>query len=148
METTFEWGMEMILALQAAGGPAIESFFKAVTFMGEEYFYLLIVPILFWSVDAATGARVGFAFLISGYVNPILKDIFMQPRPYQINPEVSDHTVAGSGMPSGHAQSSIFVWGVLAAQVKRPLPFPQLPNLRLPGASFMSNFRVDDDRFF
>ncbi len=120
METAFEWGMELIITLQAAGSPALWSFFEAITFMGEEYFYLLFVPILYWSVDAATGARVGFAFLISAYVNPILKDIFMQPRPYELNPDVSDHLVAGSGMPSGHAQSSIFVWGVLAAQVKRP----------------------------
>jgi len=120
MEGAYEWGMEWIIAIQTAGSPGLKAFFEAVTFMGEEYFYLLFVPILYWSVDAATGARVGFAFLISAYVNPILKDMFDQPRPYQINPAVSDHDVAGSGMPSGHAQSSVFVWGVLAAQVKRP----------------------------
>jgi membrane-associated phospholipid phosphatase len=120
MDSAIELGMEWIIAIQAAGGPAAQTIFEAITFMGEEYFYLIIVPILFWSVDAATGGRVGFAFLISAYVNPILKDIFSQPRPYQVNPAVSDHEVAGSGMPSGHAQSSIFVWGVLAAQVKRP----------------------------
>ena len=120
MDTAFEWGMEWIIAIQASGSPVMQAFFEAVTFMGEEYFYLIFVPILYWSIDTTAGARVGFAFLISAYVNPILKDIFMEPRPYQINPEASEHTVAGSGMPSGHAQSGIFVWGVLAAQVKRP----------------------------
>ncbi len=120
MDAAFEWGMEWIIAVQASGSPLLQAFFEAVTFMGEEYFFLVFVPILYWSVDTAAGARVGFAFLISAYVNPILKDFFMEPRPYQINPEVSEHTVAGSGMPSGHAQSGIFVWGVLAAQVKRP----------------------------
>ena len=120
MEDALVWGMEWIIAVQAVGGPFLQTFFEAVTFMGEEYFFLVLIPILFWSVDTAAGARVGFAFLISAYVNPILKDMFNQPRPYQINPEVSDHEVAGSGMPSGHAQSSIVVWGVLAAQVKRP----------------------------
>jgi membrane-associated phospholipid phosphatase len=116
----YEWGMEWIIAIQAAGSPALKAFFDAVTFLGEEYFYLIIVPILYWSVDAATGARVGFAYVISAYVNLIVKDMFNQPRPYHINPSVSDREVAGSGMPSNHAQSSVLVWGVLAAQVKRP----------------------------
>ena len=119
METAFDWGMQWIISLQAAGGPALDAFFEGATFMGELEFYLIFVPILFWSVDAATGARVGFAFLVTAYVNPILKDLFDQPRPYQMNASVSDRTVEGSGMPSGHAQSSIFVWGVLAAQVNR-----------------------------
>jgi membrane-associated phospholipid phosphatase len=119
LEALFEWGVEFILALQAVGGPLGESFFLAITFMGEEEFYLIIAPILFWSVDAATGGRVGFAYLISVYINPILKDIFVEPRPYEFDPRASDHTWPGSGMPSGHAQSSVFVWGVLAAQVKR-----------------------------
>lgn len=119
MEDTFVWGMEWIIALQELGGPFAKTFFEIVTFTGEEMFYLLFVPIVFWAVDDRIGARIGFAFLISAYVNPILKDLFPQPRPYQINPEVSDHTVPGSGMPSGHAQSSVFFWGVLAAQFGR-----------------------------
>lgn len=119
METATQWGLEWIIAIQAAFGPAARPFFEAVTFMGEEYFYLVVVPILFWSVDAAVGARVGFAFLISSYTNVLFKDMFNEPRPYQIDISVSDLEVPGSGMPSGHAQSSIFVWGVLAAQVGR-----------------------------
>lgn len=114
-----EWGMQWIVAIQAAGGPAAQSVFGAITFMGEEQFYLIIVPILFWSVDTAIGARVGFAFLISAYTNAILKDFFDHPRPCVINSAVCELEVAGTGMPSGHAQSSLFVWGVLAVQLKR-----------------------------
>lgn len=119
MENALEWGMAWIIALQEMGGPVFTTFFEIVTFTGEEMFYLLFVPIVFWAFDHRIGARIGFAFLISAYVNPILKDLFPQPRPYQVNPEVSDHTVPGSGMPSGHAQSSVFFWGVLAAQIGR-----------------------------
>jgi membrane-associated phospholipid phosphatase len=111
--------MDWIIAIQEMGTPFLDSFFEAVTFTGEEMFYLLFVPILFWAVDHSVGARVGFAFLISAYVNLILKDLFPEPRPYHVNPEVSETTVPGSGMPSGHAQSSVFVWGTLAWQVGR-----------------------------
>ena len=119
MENIFDWGMAWIIAMQEMGSPFIKTFFDGVTFMGEEMFYLLFVPILFWAFDHRIGARVGFAFLISAYVNPILKDLFPQPRPFEVNPEVSDHTVPGSGMPSGHGQSSMFVWGTLAWQIGR-----------------------------
>lgn len=119
MDTATQWGLEWIIAIQAAFGPGGKAFFEAVTFMGEEYFYLIVVPVLYWSVDAAIGARVGFAMLVSFYTNLIFKDMFDQPRPYQVDSSLSDHEVAGSGMPSGHAQSSIIVWGVLAAQVGR-----------------------------
>jgi membrane-associated phospholipid phosphatase len=119
MENALDWGMEWIIGIQEMGTPFLDSFFEAVTFTGEEMFYLLFVPILFWAVDHRTGARVGFAFLISAYVNPILKDLFPEPRPYQVNPEVGMLTVPGSGMPSGHAQSSVFVWGTLAWQIGR-----------------------------
>ena len=119
MENVFDWGMEWILALQAMGSPLLDSFFEVVTFTGEEMFYLLLVPVLFWGVDHLIAARMGFAFLISAYVNPILKDLFVQPRPYEVNPQASESVVPGSGMPSGHAQSSVFVWGTLAWQLGR-----------------------------
>ncbi|MFN2136258.1 MAG: phosphatase PAP2 family protein, partial [Candidatus Promineifilaceae bacterium] len=109
------------------GGPLLDEFFKAVTFTGEEMFYLLFVPILFWAVDQRVGARVGFAYLITAYLNPVLKDLFdlassqggYHPRPCTTDPGVSKLECVGSGMPSGHAQSSVFVWGTLAWQVGR-----------------------------
>jgi membrane-associated phospholipid phosphatase len=119
MESTFDWGMDFIIAIQEMGGPLFETIFLALTFTGEEMFYLILVPIIFWAFDHRIGTRVGFAFLISAYVNPILKDLFPEPRPYHINPEVSNHDWPGSGTPSGHAQSSVFVWGTLAWQIGR-----------------------------
>ncbi len=119
MESTFEWGMDWIIAMQEMGGPFVEDIFLLLTYTGEEVFYLLLVPIIFWAFDRRIGTRVGFAFLITAYVNPILKDFFPEPRPYQVNPEVSAYEWPGSGMPSGHAQSTVFVWGTLAWQIGR-----------------------------
>lgn len=119
MDTLFEMGMEWILAMQQVGAPFLQALFEIVTFTGEERFYLLFVPVLFWMVDHRIGARVAFAFLISAYVNPILKDLWPEPRPYDLEPGISELRTPGSGMPSGHAQSSVFVWGTLAAQFGR-----------------------------
>jgi len=117
MDTIYEWGLEWIIALQQVHGPIIDGFFRGITFMGEEMFYLLAIPLLVWSVDMALGARVGFAFLLSAYLNPVFKDIFQEPRPFFLDPSVKLSEADGSGMPSGHAQTSVMVWGVLAWQV-------------------------------
>jgi len=117
MDTIFELGLEWIIALQQLHGPVIDGFFRGITFMGEEMFYLLAIPILVWSVDLAIGTRVGFAFLLSAYLNPVLKDIFQEPRPFFLDPTVKLSEAEGTGMPSGHSQTSVMVWGVLAWQV-------------------------------
>jgi membrane-associated phospholipid phosphatase len=117
MDTLFETGLEWIIALQAVHGPVIDSFFRGITFMGEEMFFLLFIPFLFWSVDTAIGARVGIAFLLSAYLNPVLKDIFQEPRPFNLNSSIKLSDAEGGGMPSGHAQTSVMVWGTLAWQV-------------------------------
>jgi hypothetical protein len=66
-----------------------------------------------------TGVRVAVMFLASAYLNYNLKPIFMEPRPFDLDPSVKLHDAVGSGMPSGHSQSSVAVWGTVAAQVKR-----------------------------
>ena len=69
METIWEWGINVIHTVQLVQGPALTAFFKAVTFMGEEEFFLILVPLIFWCVDFAGGARLAAIFLFSIYVN-------------------------------------------------------------------------------
>jgi len=117
MEPFYELQLKWIIALQQLHGSVIDGFFRGITFMGEEMFFLLAIPFIFWSVDMIIGIRVGFAFLLSAYLNPVLKEIFLEPRPFNLDPTVKLSDAVGSGMPSGHAQTSVIVWGVLAWQV-------------------------------
>jgi len=119
MEPSFQWGLDFITAVQQWHGPALDAFFKAITFLGEEQFYLLFVPFLFWCVDSRIGVRLAAVMLLSAYLNTNLKQVFMEPRPFELDPNVKLADAAGLGMPSGHAQSSVAVWGTLAAELKR-----------------------------
>src|SRR3972149_3590645 len=111
MEAIWQWGIGLIISLQQFRGPALDGLFTFFTFLGDEEFYLLLLPLLFWSVDFTWGARVGFIFLLSAFVNSILKDGFAHPRPYERNPGVKIGDAEGYGLPSGHAQLSAAVWG-------------------------------------
>ena len=114
MDTIFQWGLDFIIMIQQIDTPLLDSFFRAITSLGDELFYLLLFPFLLWCVDFYLGIRVGIIFLLSVYANNGLKEIFQQPRPFDILPEIQKVHASGYGFPSGHAQSSLVVWGSIA----------------------------------
>jgi len=107
MDAIFQWGLDFIIMIQQLDTPLLDSFFRAITSLGDELFYLLLFSFLLWCVDFYLGIRVGIIFLLSVYVNTGLKGIFQQPRPFDILPEIQKVHASGYGFPSGHAQSSI-----------------------------------------
>lgn len=120
MEGIWQWGLALIIAIQSSHGPVLDGVFRAITFLGEEEFYLLLFPTLLWCVDARLGLRLGIIFLLSVYVNSLVKDLAGHPRPFELNPTVKLADAEGYGLPSGHAQSAVVVWGGMAAWVRKP----------------------------
>ena len=114
MDAIFQWGLDFIIMIQQIDTPLLDSFFRAITSLGDELFYLLLFPFLLWCVDFYLGIRVGIIFLLSVYLNNGLKEIFQQPRPFDILPQIQKVHAYGYGFPSGHAQSSLVVWGSIA----------------------------------
>ena len=119
MEALLQWGLDLIVAIQGVSGPVLDSIFRALTFTGEEQFYLVLLPLLLWCVDYGLGVRVAALLMFSSYLNVGLKDLFQQPRPYHLNPSVGLSSSPGYGLPSDHAQSSVVVWGSIAAWTRK-----------------------------
>jgi len=119
MDAIWQWGIDLIHTIQLVHGPALDTVFKTITFMGDEEFFLLLLPLVFWCVDFAVGVRLACAFLLSTYVNAGIKDIFAHPRPFELDPTVKLHEASGYGLPSGHSQSSVVVWGTIAAGFRK-----------------------------
>jgi membrane-associated phospholipid phosphatase len=93
---------------------------KFLSFLGNEEFFLLLLPFVYWAVDRKTGARLGALLLFSAALNDIIKVAFAWPRPYWLQPSLQRATEASFGFPSGHAQNAAVVWTFLAAQTRRP----------------------------
>ena len=119
MGALLQWGIDLIVAIQQIHGPALDTIFRAITSMGEEEFFLLLLPLLMWCVDFWLGARVTVLFLLSSYLNVDLKDLFQQPRPFDLAPSVRLSSAEGYGLPSGHSQAAIVVWGSVAAWARK-----------------------------
>lgn len=93
---------------------------RGLSFLGSEDFYFLIMPALYWCVDAGLGVRVALILTLSNGLNAVLKLAFHAPRPYWVDSQVRAFASEPSfGMPSGHAQNAVVVWGWLGGLVKK-----------------------------
>jgi len=86
------------------------------TFLGNEEFYLLIMPLFLWSLDYSSGIRLGVMLMVSGSLNTFLKLSFQQPRPYWVSAEIRNlaSPMGSFGLPSGHSQNAASVFGLLS----------------------------------
>jgi membrane-associated phospholipid phosphatase len=119
METLLNGGINWIVVLQGLGA-WLTLPMKAFSFLGSEDFFMLVLPALYWSVDAALGLRVGVILLVGSSLNDALKLAFHGPRPYWYSTKVRAYASEISfGLPSGHSQSAVGVWGMLASQIRK-----------------------------
>jgi membrane-associated phospholipid phosphatase len=118
MNHILEWGINFIAGLQTSA-PWLAAPSRLFSFLGTEEFYLFILPFLCWCVDIRLGLRVGVILTVSDSLNIFFKLAFHQPRPFWVSDRVRVFSAEASyGLPSGHAQHAMTVWGTIAAWVK------------------------------
>lgn len=123
MESILDWGIRVIIWFQQFS-PALDLPFKTFTFMGDQPFFMLFLPLVYWCLNRRMGARLTILFLFSAYLNTLAKLLAAQPRPFQYDPGVHPlHKAAGGGFPSGHTQNAVVVWGYLASHFRRVGPW-------------------------
>ncbi len=107
--------LPFIVALQKIGW-LIEPM-RFFTLLGNEEFFLFLLPLVYWCFDKRIGRRLGVLVLVGDALNIILKVAFARPRPgwltANIYPLVTETTF---GLPSSHAQNAAAVWPFLALQ--------------------------------
>lgn len=119
MDVLIQNGIDWIIAIQSLGS-WLELPMKFFTFLGHENFFFLVLPLIYWSLDAKLGLQVGLILATSNYLNSIVKVLFAAPRPFWVSPQVQPLSVETTfGVPSGHAQNSAAIWGTMAAGLQR-----------------------------
>lgn len=116
------WGLDLILWFQSWRTPLVETLGIALAFLGSETLYMLVMPLIYWCVDARLGRRVSLFVLMTVWLNSAVKLAFKRPRPYMVSTDVVVPEGAvdiGYGLPSGHAQTAVTLWGSVAVEVKR-----------------------------
>jgi len=115
MNPILDWGINFIAGLQTSA-PWLAVPARLFSFLGTEEFYLFLLPFLYWCVDVRLGLRVGVILTVSDSLNAFFKFAFHQPRPFWVSDRVRAFSAEVSyGLPSGHAQHAMTVWGTMAA---------------------------------
>lgn len=120
MDSLIELGINFIVVFQQLGdwlaGPM-----KFFSFLGSEDFFLFVLPLVYWSIDAGLGIRIGMILLVSNGLNDLFKIAMQGPRPYWVSEKVVGMASETSfGVPSGHSQIAAGVWGTMAAYLRKP----------------------------
>lgn len=104
--------------------PALLPLMLFFSFLGSIEFFLLFLPAVYWCYDQRLGMRLALILIFSQGLNEVLKVAFHSPRPYWISPDVVvQGAYSNFGIPSGHAQDSVCVWGMLALHIRRAWAF-------------------------
>ncbi|HUF38536.1 MAG TPA: phosphatase PAP2 family protein [Anaerolineales bacterium] len=121
-DAVLAWGIDLILQLQSSLGDWAIGPLNFFTFLGYEEWFLLMMPFVFWCVEARLGVRLAVYLVSAGYLTAILKVVFHAPRPYWYDPRIRLLTEGDPyfGIPSGHSLIGAAVWGALAASARKP----------------------------
>lgn len=86
--------------------PVLDFYFKFITMVGYEPFFITAIPYLDWNVDVLLARQLCFIFAVAIYVGSACKNIFKLVRPSSppaIRLEVSQTLEQEYGFPSSHA---------------------------------------------
>jgi membrane-associated phospholipid phosphatase len=113
--------MGVIKFIQSFHNGFFDQLFPLITMLGEDYFFMAMVALIYWCINKGFGYRLGFAYLSNGVINSAIKETFQVPRPFQrdttlrvLRPE----TAGGYSFPSGHTQCSASFWTSMMIAIK------------------------------
>ncbi len=98
--------------------PWLTTFFSAITYFGDATFLLIVLCIVFWSINKNLAYKLAYTFVISGIIVQALKIVLRIDRPFIINESLQPVSTAlksatGYSFPSGHTQAATALYGSL-----------------------------------
>ncbi len=102
--------------VQQFSPPVVVSLFRWITMLGDQEYYMVVIPLLYWLWNKHFGIRFSLVFVTSIYLNSALKYNFLTERP---DAAVRLVEADGFSFPSGHAQGNTVFWGYLARELHR-----------------------------
>ncbi len=115
-----ELELEFINYIQLFRNPLFDYFFKFLDFFDRQEFFFILIPIIWLGKGWKTGLRLFYILFFSSFINQVLKEFFLSPRPFHIDVNVGIIQVGGLGFPSGAAQTVILLSGLLLISWKTP----------------------------
>jgi undecaprenyl-diphosphatase len=110
--------LELIRLLHTIRTPLLDSVLKLFDFFDRQEFFFILIPVIWFCHGWKHGARLLYILLLSTFTNHVLKEYFLLPRPFHLDPSLGIMHVSGYGFPSGAAQSVVLLSGILLSSWK------------------------------
>lgn len=110
--------LQIIQSIQQFRTPAFDAFFKFLDLFDKQEFFFVLIPAFWLGKGWKTGFRLFYILFLSSLTNHALKEFFLSPRPFHLDPNLGVIQVNGYGFPSGAAQTVILLSGILLTQWK------------------------------
>lgn len=94
----------------------LDTFWTAITLLGDYRLYAILIPIIYIAFNRKLGFKLMIVYMFSMYINQVFKYWFMLPRPQQGLRLIGAEEY---GFPSGHVQASSTFWGCMALNTRQ-----------------------------
>ena len=101
--------LELIRFIQRFRNPIFDEFFSWLDLFDRPVFFLMLIPAIWLIYGSKIGARIFYLLISSAFINRALKQLFLFPRPFDLDPSVGIIHVDGYGFPSGAAQTVVLL---------------------------------------
>jgi membrane-associated phospholipid phosphatase len=119
MNPLISFGLSFVMAFQSLG-TWLDVPMKIFSFLGSENFFLIFMPLVYWSIDSALGIRLWFITMAGAILNQYFKMPMHGSRPSWVSTNLRAlASETGFGVPSGHAEMGIGLWGMVAAYYRK-----------------------------
>lgn len=101
--------LSIVKGLQNIRNPLFDELFYFITQLGDQYAFIFIAVVIYWTMSKKFAHKFVFAFMISAIINTGFKEIIKRPRPYVASSDVytkPSWETSGYSFPSGHAQAA------------------------------------------
>lgn len=100
--------LDIIRGLQIIANPVFDALFYILTYIGDQYFFIILAVIIYWTMNKRFAHKFALMFMIASLFSFVLKNIFKRPRPYESSGVVVpfEYYTSGYSMPSGHATAA------------------------------------------
>ena len=112
------WSLAGNRALQSLGA-GLTLPMQLFTFLGDEQFYLVAIPLVYWCLQKELGVDLGVLLVLSSLTNGFLKSLVKHNRPFWEDPKLQLSEATSFSTPSGHAQNSAALFGKLISFLSR-----------------------------
>ena len=112
----------ILMFFQEHSSPFWDAAAEAVTMLGEQYFFIVIITFIYWIISRKAGFKLAVIFVFSSVFNAVLKIAFRTPRPFEKLSAITGkrvETATGYSFPSGHTQSASSFFTAAALIVRR-----------------------------